>query len=184
MAHNHDSFERFKALHSRDKERDPSDNKNKTAGCVKRLLPLPQMYQALVIYCCVFIHCGPITRRELRCIVSLKLSDYSCSLPNDPIILSVCLKATWTLRLSTCSPSSSAPIWPRGRNPRLDITSKNLKGQWRFVHHSRVKQTGKGGGIKMKLACRFISSAVRIKGLPAPRLHRQPTACMLCFCSF
>ncbi|KAI9549041.1 hypothetical protein NQZ68_003576 [Dissostichus eleginoides] len=29
-----------------------------------------------------------------------------------------------------------------GRNAWLDITSAGLKGRWRFVHHSRAKQTG------------------------------------------
>lgn len=66
---------------------------------------------------------------------------------------------------------STAPVRCWGCNPRLDVTSKGLRGKRGFVHHSRAKQTG---GIKMKLACWFISAAVRIKGLPAPRLHRQP----------
>lgn len=64
-----------------------------------------------------------------------------------------------------------APVRCRGCNPRLDVTSKGLRGKRGFVHHSRAKQTGR---IKMKLACWFISAAARIKGLPAPRLHRQP----------
>lgn len=65
----------------------------------------------------------------------------------------------------------AAPVRCRGCNPRLDVTSKGLRGKQGFVHHSGAKQTG---GIKMKLACWFISAAARIKGLPAPRLHRQP----------
>lgn len=75
---------------------------------------------------------------------------------------------------STCWPSASAPSWPGAEAQRRGCilhqkASKPCEG---FFHHSRAKQTR---GIKMKLACRFISSAVWIKGLPAPCLHHQPT---------
>lgn len=81
-------------------------------------------------------------------------------------------------------PIAPAPRWPC----TLDL----IQG-WSF-HHKASKASG--GlfiiqepskllrGIKMELACRFISTAVRIKGLPTPCLHRQPSACTLCFSSF
>lgn len=52
------------------------------------------------------------------------------------------------------------------------LHQKASKAREEFVHQSGAKRTG---GIKMKLACLFISAAERIKGPPAPCLRGRAT---------
>lgn len=80
------------------------------------------------------------------CPVVMERSGCVLSLPPSPVI-------QWLPgSVQESGPQDHAPASPplpstnlsqgRGGNPGLDITSKGLRGEWGFVHHSRARQTG------------------------------------------